>query len=162
VHVHDSMLGRLARPPLKHVRWVSSASSSAASPSIHPKSPMGPRFPSPREHYRARNRTLFMYTSAIVRIPPPNFILSIPAIKAVLPVYNNTRNIICSCSTLSSVLCCNRLRRRPCDRLSTLRFRSSNTHRDRQTYQSALQRGYISCIGLDVHASAKIRHGASW
>jgi hypothetical protein len=124
------------------------------------KSPRA-RVVSARELYAQRNRSLFMYTSAVVstRFVPRH------AISHILN-WEYADNLCCRCilrcrTAVPYVLCGNWIRRYARCWHWTIRGRAPRTHRRRKTYQSAFQCRPERATSLDVYASAEIRDGTT-
>jgi hypothetical protein len=124
------------------------------------KSPRA-RVVSARELYAQRNRSLFMYTSAVVSTR----LVSRHALSHVLNCeYADNlccRCILCCCTAVPYVLCGNRIRGYARRWYWAIRGRPPRTCRRRKTYQSAFQCRPERATSLDVYASAEIRDGAT-
>jgi len=124
------------------------------------KSPRA-RVVSARELYAQRNRSLFMYTSAVVSIR----FVSRHAISHIL-TWEYADNLCCRCilrcrTAVPYVLCGNWIRGYARCWYWAIRGRAPCTRRRCKTYQSAFQCRPERATSLDVYASAKIRDGAT-
>ncbi len=119
------------------------------------------RVVSARELYAQRNRSLFMYTSAVVSTR----FVSRHAISHILN-REFADNLCCRCilrcrTAVPYVLCGNWIRGYARCWYWTVRGRAPRTRRRRKTYQSAFQCRPERATSLDVYASAEIRDGAT-
>ncbi len=125
-----------------------------------PKSPRA-RVVSARELYAQRNRSLFMYTSAVVS---PRFASRCAVVHILNRQYADNlccRRILRCRTAVPYVLCGNRVRWNTRCRHWAIRGRAPRTHRRGKAHQSALQRRPERATSLEVYASTEIRDGAS-
>jgi hypothetical protein len=119
------------------------------------------RVVSARELYAQRNRSLFMYTSAVVSTR----FVSRHTISHILN-RECADNLCCRCilrcrTAVPYVLCGNWIRGYACCWHWAIRGRTPCTRRRRKTYQSAFQCRPERATSLDVHSSAETRDGAT-
>jgi hypothetical protein len=125
--------------------------------------PRRPRLASREEVYKARNRSLLMYTTAVVRLFPSSPLFS-------LPRSNSAHDIdhwwywrhLCRRPALSRLLRRDRVRGYARRRHGPVRGRPARPRRGRAADQGPLQRGRVRAVAVVVRAPAEVRHGPPW
>ena len=136
-----------------------------------PTPPPRPRrmenFQSAKDVYKARNRTLLMYSSAVVRPLLP--LTDLPSSPPLVYFFtwtatdnSNPRRHLRLRASLQGLLLRHWVRRHAAGRERALRRRALGSRRGRSQDQSPFQRGPLEPAALDVYAPTEIRGSFTW
>jgi hypothetical protein len=128
--------------------------------SIRPprRGPSSFEFQTSKDVYKAKNRTLLMYTSAIVRYPTT----AVPPTSHLRIDHNCSWNNICICASLPYVLRGNRLCWHAQCWHGPLRGGQTRSYRRCTTNQGSFQRRQVETTSVELHAAAEVCDGVTW